>query len=98
MTIVQRGHEFGHLDIHYQQVEESKKSSDATSKPQYFALKCLGVHVEDVDGDHISLCLLEPTSSGGTWNAVTHCEIEITGGLNQFSEAMVGLLLLTVFV
>jgi len=45
-----------------------------------------------------SLGLLEPTSSGGTWNAVTHCQIEITGGLNQFSEAMVGLLLLTVFV
>jgi len=33
-----------------------------------------------------------------TWNPVTHCEIQITGGPDQFSEAMVVLLLLAVFV
>ena len=55
--------EFGHFECHNHEMEKSKESGHATSQKENFLLKCFGVHIEYVDGDHVRSGLLEPAAS-----------------------------------
>jgi hypothetical protein len=54
--------ELGDLDDNDDKMKHSKDASDATSQKENFSLKCFGVHIEYVDGDHVSSRLFQPTA------------------------------------
>ena len=55
--------EVNHSDRHDDEMEERQESGHTTSKKQHLPLKCLGLHVEYVDGDDVCSGLFEPSAS-----------------------------------
>ena len=74
-------------------MEQCQQSRDATSQKENFLLKCFGVHIEYVDGDHVSFGLLEPSASSRTGDAVSSSKVEVTGILDQTAKSMIVLFL-----
>jgi hypothetical protein len=74
-------------------MKKSQQSGDTTSQKDDLSLKGFGVHIEYVDGDHVSLGLLEPTPSCRTWNAMSNSKVEVTGILDQTTQSVVVLFL-----
>jgi hypothetical protein len=74
-------------------MKNSQQSGDTTSQKDDLSLKGFGVHIEYFDGDHVSLGLFEPTPSCRTRDAISNCEIKVTGRLDQTTQSMIVLFL-----
>jgi hypothetical protein len=81
--------DFGHFHRDDHEIEQSQKSSDATSQIENFSLKCFGVHIEHVDGDQVRSGLLEPAASCRSRDVMPNSEVQITGILNQLAQSVI---------